>query len=190
MGAAQVSISSPLFSLLTVAVAKVMLTCPASPLSPRFPVQLLKICVPAVRVKSNTNSPPPAKNRGILLLILILLAFEPIPNSHAINPLNTVNSVVFLLLLHFLGFCGGGLLATLSSFGFLRSRFGLFAGSRFVYATARSSSGRSRDLGALERVPASAEGAAVLVAEGEGDFVDVELGGEMGCEPGILDGFE
>jgi hypothetical protein len=111
-------------------------------------------------------------NRGVLLL-LVSLAHEPTPNSNAINSLNTVNSVVFLLALHFLRLRTCALLATLlrtlatlSSFGFLRSCFAFLAGSRLVDTTRRSAStrGRRRDLRALERVPASAEGAAVLVA--------------------------
>jgi hypothetical protein len=102
------------------------------------------------------------------MALLVFLAHEPVPNSNAVSPLNTINSVVFLLTLHFLRLRVSGLLAALSSFGFLRSRFALLARRSFVDTAGRStgarSSGRSRDLGALERVPASAERAAVLVA--------------------------
>ena len=71
------------------------------------------------------------------------------------------------------------LLAT-GNLGLLRRRLGLLARSRLAHAAGRSSSvaASARDLRALERVPASAQGAGVFVAEVEGDFVDVEL--EMG----------
>jgi hypothetical protein len=111
-----------------------MLTCPSSPHSPRFSVQLIKICVPRVRVQSNTNTLPPATNRGILLLLLVFLALEIGRNSKAINPLNTVNSVIFLFLLHFLGFRGGGLLATL---------FRTLGAAQMLLIAAQGSSNRS-----------------------------------------------
>ena len=66
------------------------------------------------------------------------------------------------------------ILAT-SSLSLLRRRFRLLARSRLAHAAGRSSSVGAGDLGALERVPASAQGAGVLVAELEGDLVDVEL---------------
>jgi hypothetical protein len=112
------------------------------------------------------------ENRRVLL---VFLAHEVSRsrNSNAINPLNTINSVVFLLGLHFLRLRVGGFLATLfearalvipSSFSLLRSRFALLARRSFVHATGRGASSSGRDLGAFERVPASAKRAAVLVA--------------------------
>jgi hypothetical protein len=69
-----------------------------------------------------------------------------------------------------------GTIVALSSLGLLRGSLGLLARSRLVHATGRSSG----DPRALERVPASAEGAGVLVAELEDDLVDVELRRECG----------
>jgi hypothetical protein len=177
---------------------KVMLTYPASSNSPRLPMQLMKIRAPPVLLESNPNAATPVANPGILLPVFLAHEIRRgNRNSNAIRALNTLDSVVFLLGFHFLGFCA--LLATLlrtlavlGSFGFFRSHFAFLAGSRFVYATAWGSSavgggGGSRDFGALERVPAGAEGAAVFVAELEGDFVNVELRKEE-RELGILSG--
>jgi len=107
-----------------------------------------------------------------------------IPKSNPLRPLNTVHNLFFyLLILHLrLGldtlasFLTRALAAILiaGSFGLFRRSLRLLARSRLAHVTGRSSVGAG-DLGALERVPASAQGAAVLVAELEGDFVDVEL---------------
>jgi hypothetical protein len=126
----------------------------------------MKKCAPTNLLKSNTNAATPVADRGVLL---VFLAHEVSRsrNSNAINPLNTINSVVSLLGLHFLRLRVCALLATLfeasalvvpSSFSFLRSRFALLGRRRLVYATRRGASarGRRRDLRALERVPASA----------------------------------
>lgn len=63
----------------------------------------------------------------------------------------------------------------LSDLRLLRCSFGLLARSGLVNATRRCS-GTGGDLGAFERVPASAEGSAVLVAKLDGNFLGVELG--------------
>jgi hypothetical protein len=116
-------------------------------------------------------------------------------NSPSARILNTLQSILLLLALDLnldalgtlLAFRGslldrrlldGSLLTVIiitGGFGFLRSAFGFLVGSALVDAAGRASSSAGRDLGALERVPAGAQGAAVLVAELEGDFFDVEL---------------
>jgi hypothetical protein len=117
-------------------------------------------------------------------------------NSPSTRTLNTLQSILLLTLhlnFHTLGallaFRGslldrrlldGSLLTVIAiviggGFGSLRSAFGFLVGSALVDAAGRASSSAGRDLGALEGVPARAQGAAVLVAELEGDFFDVEL---------------
>jgi len=123
----------------------------------------------------------------------VISPHQPTSNSPPTRPLNTLQSILLLLTLHLnfdtlgslLALCrsllarrllDGGLLsvlAILGGFGFLRSGFGFLAGSALVNSAGRRST--SSDFGALERVPAGAQGAAVLVAELEGDFLDVEL---------------
>jgi hypothetical protein len=119
-------------------------------------------------------------------------------NSPSTRTLNTLQSILLLLTLHLnldalgtlLAFRGsllnrrlldGSLLTVIviviaGGFGFLRSAFGFLVGSALVDAAGRSRSAARGDFGALEGVPARAQGAAVLVAELEGDFFDVELG--------------
>lgn len=106
-----------------------------------------------------------------------------VPKSNSLRALHTLNNLIVPLLgLHLrLGLAAlltRALLTVLAtgSFGLLRRRLRLLARSRLAHAASRSSVGAgARDLGALERVPASAQGAGVLVAELEGDLVDVEL---------------
>ena len=101
-----------------------------------------------------------------------------LPKRNALRPLNTLQnlliSTINVLSLH-LRLRLSSFLATTrqsraltfigSSFDLLRRSFGLLARSRFAHTAGRSSIATARDLGALERVPASAQGAAVFVAE-------------------------
>ena len=137
--------------------------------------------------------PNPSKRRQILSI----KPHQTPSNSPSTRTLNTLQSILLLLTLHLnfhtlgalLAFRGslldrrlldGSLLTVIvivigGGFGSLRSAFGFLVGSALVDAAGRASSSAGRDLGALEGVPARAQGAAVLVAELEGDFFDVEL---------------
>lgn len=109
------------------------------------------------------------------------LSSRIIPKSDPLRALNALQNLVFALLGLHLRLGLAGLLAralivvlAASSLSLLRRRLRLLGWSRLAHAAGRSGVG-ARDLGALERVPASAQGADVLVAEVEGDFVGVEL---------------
>jgi hypothetical protein len=137
---------------------------------------------------SEPINPKPLRRRQNLSLII---PHQSASNSPPTRTLNTLQSILFLLILHLnLNTLGsllplhGDLLASSrlidrsllsilisslsGSFGSLRCALGFLARSALVDAA-------GGDLGSLERVPAGAQGAAVFVAELEGDFFDVEL---------------